>query len=80
MTAGRGLTGTEMPKSESTRIEALESLLKDRRKHESFLAKLEERRASTPDGSTSALPDPPTRANGSPARTACPGRTPTLFG
>ena len=39
-----------MPKSESTRIEALESLLKDRRKHESFLAKLEERRASTPDG------------------------------
>lgn len=38
-----------MPKSESTRIEALESLLKDRRKHESFLAKLEERRATTPD-------------------------------
>lgn len=39
-----------MPKSESTRIEALESLLRDRRKHESFLAKLEERRASTPEG------------------------------
>lgn len=38
-----------MPKSESPRIEALEALLAERRKHESYLAKLEERRASTPE-------------------------------
>jgi len=37
-----------MPKSESSRIEALEALLAERRRHEGYLAKLEERRASTP--------------------------------
>ena len=37
-----------MPKSELSRIEALEVLLTERRKHEGYLAKLEERRAMTP--------------------------------
>ncbi len=38
-----------MPKSESSRLEALEQLLAERRKHEGYLAKLEERRAATPE-------------------------------
>jgi hypothetical protein len=38
-----------MPKSESSRIESLEALLAERRKHETYLAKLEERRAATPE-------------------------------
>lgn len=38
-----------MPKSESSRVETLEQLLAERRKHEGYLAKLEERRATTPE-------------------------------
>lgn len=38
-----------MPKSESPRIDALEALLAERRRHEGYLAKLEERRAGTPE-------------------------------
>ena len=44
-----------MPKSESPRIEALEALLADCQKHESFLTKLEERRATTPEGTYQKL-------------------------
>jgi len=38
-----------MPKSESQRMETLEAMLAERRKHEGYLAKLEERRAKTPE-------------------------------
>lgn len=38
-----------MPKSEGSRIEVLEALIAERRKHEGYLAKLEERRATTPE-------------------------------
>ncbi len=39
-----------MRKEESSRVEALEALIAERRKHEGYLAKLEERRDGTPDG------------------------------
>jgi hypothetical protein len=38
-----------MRKGDSTRLEALEALLAEKRKHEGYLAKLEERRAGTPE-------------------------------
>ena len=38
-----------MGKSETTRIEALDALLAEKRKHEGYLAKLEEKRAGTPE-------------------------------
>lgn len=38
-----------MRKADSSRLEALEALLAEKRKHENFLAKLEERRAGTPE-------------------------------
>lgn len=38
-----------MRKGESGRLEALEALLAEKRKHEGYLAKLEERRAGTPE-------------------------------
>ena len=37
-----------MAKADTSRIEALDAVLAEKRKHEGFLAKLEERRASTP--------------------------------
>lgn len=37
-----------MAKADTSRIEALEAVLAEKRKHEGYLAKLEERRASTP--------------------------------
>ena len=37
-----------MAKADTSRIEALDAILAEKRKHEGFLAKLEERRASTP--------------------------------
>jgi hypothetical protein len=46
-----------MPKSESQRMEALEAMLAERRKHEGYLAKLEERRAKTPEHVFSRLRD-----------------------
>lgn len=42
-------TGPSMGKSETPRIEALDALLAGKRKHEGYLAKLEERRAGTPE-------------------------------
>jgi len=38
-----------MGKSDNTRIEALDALLAEKRKHEGYLAKLEEKRESTPE-------------------------------
>lgn len=38
-----------MPKSDPSKLEALDALLAERRKHEGYLAKLEERRAATPE-------------------------------
>lgn len=38
-----------MRKADSSRLEALEALLAEKRKHENFLAKLEERRGGTPE-------------------------------
>ncbi|MEX2182547.1 MAG: hypothetical protein WD771_10930 [Gemmatimonadaceae bacterium] len=46
-----------MRKEESSRIEALEALLAERRKHEGYLAKLEERRGGTPDAVYAKLRD-----------------------
>ena len=38
-----------MPKGESSRVDTLEALVAERRKHEGYLAKLEERRDGTPE-------------------------------
>jgi hypothetical protein len=46
-----------MRKDEPSRVEALEALLAERRKHEGYLAKLEERRAGTPDAVYAKLRD-----------------------
>ncbi len=37
-----------MAKADTSRIEALEAVLAEKRKHEGYLAKLEDRRATTP--------------------------------
>jgi hypothetical protein len=46
-----------MKKPDSPQLEALESLLAEKRKHEGYLAKLEERRAGTPEHVFSRLRD-----------------------
>lgn len=46
-----------MRKDEPSRVEALEALMAERRKHEGYLAKLEERRGGTPDAVFAKLRD-----------------------
>ena len=46
-----------MAKADTSRIEALDAILAEKRKHEGFLAKLEERRASTPENVFTRLRD-----------------------